>query len=133
MLEEALWYYIGVIVSLTIAVAAYGIASRPHIVKKLTLFTIIGDAVYILLVYLGYTIGATNPPVYPNGSLANPELPSGSALKQFAKTVVDPVPQVLIVTAIVIGLAVFILMVIISIRMVEEKGTLMLNKIDEGE
>jgi len=52
VIEELLWYYIGFTILLTIGFSIYGIAVRPHLVKKMALFTILGDAVYVLLVYL---------------------------------------------------------------------------------
>ncbi|MEO3993206.1 MAG: NADH-quinone oxidoreductase subunit K [Desulfurococcaceae archaeon TW002] len=133
MIEEVLFYYIGLIVSLTIALAIYGVATRPHIVKKMALFTILGDAIYVLLVYLGYRLGSRMPPVYPGGTLENPVFPSSNNIRSFISLSVDPVPQVLIVTAIVIGLATFIMMAIIAIKIAEEKGTLNLRKIELGE
>lgn len=132
MIEEIAWYYIGFTVLLTMAFSAYGMAVKPHIVKKMALFTILGDSVYVLLVFLGYRLNATTPPVYPNGSLENPVLPTGVETRLFAMESVDPVPQVLIVTAIVIGLAVFILMAVIAVKVAGETGTLNLSKIEKG-
>jgi len=132
VIEELAWYYIGFTIVLTLAFSAYGVAVKPHIVKKMALFTILGDAVYALLVYLGFRLNATMPPVYPGGSLENPSFPEGSEIALFAHSSVDPVPQVLIVTAIVIGLAVFILMAVIAVKIASETGSLNLSKIERG-
>lgn len=133
MIEDLLLYYIGLTISLTIAFSIYGVATRPHIVKKMALFTILGDAIYVLLVYLGYRVSSRYPPVYPGGALQNPVFPSRGEVSEFAASSVDPIPQVLIVTAIVIGLATFILMAVIAIRIAEERGTLNLKKIALGD
>jgi multicomponent Na+:H+ antiporter subunit C len=133
VIEEILWYYIGLTVSLTIGFSIYGIASRPHLVKKIALFTILGDAIYMLLVYLGYTLTSTNPPVYPGGSLEKPVFPTQSQLILFASRSVDPLPQVLIVTAIVIGFATLLLLASISIKIAKEYGSLMVTRLKEGE
>jgi multicomponent Na+:H+ antiporter subunit C len=131
VIEEVLWYYIGLMISLTIGFSIYGIASRPHLVKKMALFTILGDAIYVLLVYLGYTLSSSSPPVYPGGSLENPAFPQAHEVSLFSTRSVDPVPQVLIVTAIVIGLAVFILLASISYKIVMEYGSLMSTRLRE--
>lgn len=133
MIDELAWYYIGFTTSLTLAFSVYGLVMRPHIVKKMALFTIVGDAVYVLSVYLGYRITASKPPAYPGGSIENPVLPNSSEVSLFAGLSVDPVPQVLIVTAIVIGLAVFILMAVVALKIAEESGTLILTKVERGE
>lgn len=133
MIEDILLYYIGLTISLTIAFSIYGVATRPHIAKKMALFTILGDAMYVLLVYLGYRVSSRSPPVYPGGTLQNPALPSSQGISGFAASSVDPIPQVLIVTAIVIGLATFILMAVIAIRIAEENGTLNIKKIALGD
>lgn len=133
MIEEALWYYIGFTLTLTIGFSIYGIASRPHLVKKMALFTILGDAIYVLLVYLGYTLSSTTPPVYPGGSLENPVFPEAGQISMFSAGSVDPVPQVLIVTAIVIGLSVLLLLAAISIRIAREYGSLITTKLKEVE
>lgn len=133
MFEEIVWYYIGFTILLTLAFATYGVAVKPHIVKKMALFTIIGDAVYVLLVYLGYRTSASNPPAYPGGSIENPKFPSVNETTSFALLSVDPVPQVLIVTAIVIGLAVFILMAVVALKIAEKHGTLILPKVERGD
>lgn len=127
MIEEILWYLIGTIISATIGFSLYGIARARHLVKKLVFYTILGDSIYVLLVYLGYTLNSRLPPVYPGGSLLNPVFPNSTRLEEFEKATVDPVPQILIITAIVIGLAVFILAATIAIRYVESTGTLILG------
>ncbi|WP_448579245.1 sodium:proton antiporter [Thermosphaera sp.] len=132
MIENVLWYYTGLALSLTIGFSIYGIASRPHLVKKMALFTILGDAIYVLLVYLGYTLSSTTPPVYPGGSIENPVLPMENQISMFSARSVDPVPQVLIVTAIVIGLSVLLLIASISLRIAREYGSLITTKLKEA-
>ncbi|ADV65312.1 Na+/H+ antiporter subunit C [Desulfurococcus mucosus] len=133
-LDAYIWYYIMVTVVFTIAYSLYGVATRPHIVKKLVFITILSDAVYVLLVFMGYRLTASTPPVYPGGTLLNPQLPwNPSEVVSFIARSVDPVPQVLIVTAIVIGLAQLIFLSAIALRIVKATGTFNVNRLEVAE
>ena len=131
MIVEILLYYILATLVATVFIALYGIATRPHIIKKLVMLTIFSDTVEAIAVYLGYRVYASKPPVVPGGVLENYVFPSSSELEEFGSQAVDPVPQVLIVTAIVIGLSVLLFLVVLSIRVAEKYGTFNLDKIEE--
>lgn len=133
IVEEILWYYILVTIVGTAAVGLCGMVCRPHMIKKLVMLTVFADAVEMLAVFIGYRIMATQPPVYPGGVIEVFVFPTQENLTDFAKAAVDPLPQVLIVTAIVIGLAVLLFLVTLSIRAAELFGTQNLNKIEGSE
>jgi multicomponent Na+:H+ antiporter subunit C len=58
-----------------------------------------------------------------------PILNQGEDVAEFARTAVDPLPQALVLTSIVIGLAVTALMVAIALRIYEKYGTFDLSQI----
>ncbi len=132
-IEEFLWYYILFTVLGTAAVGLCGMVCRPHMIKKLIMLTIYSDAIEMLAVLLGYRVLATQPPVFFGGVLEGFTFPTEAELRDFASSAVDPIPQVLIVTAIVIGLAVMLFLVAISIKAAELFGTQNLSKLEVGE
>jgi multicomponent Na+:H+ antiporter subunit C len=133
MIAEVLFYLIVFAVGVTIGVSIYGIIVRPHIVKKLVLLTILTDAANVMAVLFGYYLRATSPPVYPGGSLEGFTFPSSGQLREFSSISVDPIPQVLIVTAIVIGLAELIFLSLVAYNIGVNYKTLMINKLEVEE
>ncbi len=131
MIADLLWTYILTVLVATIVISLYGIVRRPHIIKKLVMFTIFSDTVEILAVFLGYRFKAYRPPVYPGGVIENYVFPSSSDLAEYSEVAVDPVPQVLIVTAIVIGLSVLLFLVVLSMHVAEGFGSFNIDKIEE--
>ncbi|MFA4639717.1 sodium:proton antiporter [Pyrococcus kukulkanii] len=86
----------------TMFIGLYGIARRPSLVKKLIALTIFGDAVNLFVVALGYRlIYPVEPPVLPEWKK--------EVLSSFVAHSVDPLPQALVITAVVIGMAVNVL------------------------
>jgi len=116
-----IWAVIILSLIATIVISLYGIARRPNLVKKLIALTIFGDTANLIVVLLGYRL------IYP---VAPPILPSLSkeALKQFVATAVDPLPQALVITAVVIGMAVNVLIAFAIIQIYRLYGT-----VDAGE
>ncbi len=133
MLEEFLWYYILATLLGLGAVGLCGMICRPHMIKKLLMLTIFSDAIELVAVLVGYRISATQPPVYPGGTFEGFVFPNAQEAAKFANAAVDPIPQVLIVTAIVIGLAVLLFLSTLASQAGEKFGTQNLNKIEEGE
>jgi multisubunit Na+/H+ antiporter MnhC subunit len=60
---------------------------------------------------------------------AAPIVDSGISLEAWSQQSVDPLPQALVLTSIVIGLGVLAMMVTLSIRIHERYGTLDIRKI----
>lgn len=111
-----IWSVIILTLIATIMISLYGISRRPNLVKKLIALTIFGDTANLLVVLLGYRL------IYP---VAPPILPSLSkeALQTFVKTAVDPLPQALVITAVVIGMAVNVLIAFAIVQIHRLYGT----------
>lgn len=121
--------YTAVVLSLyiNIAVCMYGVISKPNLVKKLISFTILQDSINAFLILMGYKLwrpGITlQPPVLLDWN------PTSEALRQFLERAVDPLPQALVLTAIVIGLAVNIFLITITLYAYRHFGTVNMDEI----
>ena len=112
-----LWSVTIVSLIVTLIISVYGIAAKPNLVKKLIALTIFGDTANVLVVLLGYrVIYPVKPPILP--------VWKESALQSFLNTAVDPLPQALVLTAVVIGMAVNILIAFAIIQIYRIYGTL---------
>ncbi len=122
---DALAMYVYVALIATIGIAIYGIVARPNMLKKIICLTILGDTVNVLLVLIGYRyIEKPKPPVIA------PPIPSAESIRYIVEHGVDPLPQALVITAIVINLAVTAFLVALSIRIYREFGTVELDRIE---
>ncbi len=130
-LEAIMWYYILATLMGLGAVGLCGMVCRPHMIKKLLMLTIFSDAIELIAVLAGYRISATQPPVYPGGVIQGFVFPNPQEAANFANSAVDPLPQVLIVTAIVIGLAVLLFLATLASQAGRKFGTQNLNKIEK--
>jgi len=104
------------------AVGLYGVIAKSNIVKKILGLAIFTYAVNILWVLAGYKTGGLAPIISPSDLTADP---SAAATILF----VDPLPQAIVLTAIVIDLAVMALAVSIALRIYEKFGTFDINEI----
>ena len=96
-----------------------GVLTRRNLMKMVIGFSIIDTGVNLLIVALGYLPGRTAPIVNNPKYLAN-----ASNLTVNASKLVDPVPQALVLTAIVIGVGVTALMLSYVIRLYATEKTL---------
>lgn len=91
-------------------ISLYGVFFKPHFTKKVIALTILSDTANTFAIYLGYRRWiegeAPKPPILT--SLEE------SKLAEFVKVAVDPLPQALVLTAIVIGLAVTLFLVFLG-------------------
>lgn len=89
----------------------YGIFFKPHYTKKVISLTILTDTMNTFAIYIGYRrwLEGINPrpPV-----LTTP--PTEDSLMEFVARAVDPLPQALVLTAVVIGLAVTLFLVFLG-------------------
>lgn len=121
--------YTAVIISLyaNIAICIYGVISKPNLVKKLISLTILQDSINAFLILMGYKLwkpGITlQPPVLLDWS------PTPNILRQFLERAVDPLPQALVLTAIVIGLAVNIFLITAILHLYRHFGTVNMDEI----
>ncbi|MEM2021058.1 MAG: sodium:proton antiporter [Zestosphaera sp.] len=100
---------------LNIAISLYGIFARPTLIKKIIALTIFSDTANVLAIAVGYRAWpmTEQPPIPPVLTVSEP---TTSDLNSFLQTAVDPLPQALVLTAIVIGLAVTLFLVFLSLQ-----------------
>ncbi|MDI6756950.1 MAG: sodium:proton antiporter [Endomicrobiia bacterium] len=94
-------------------VGLYGVLVKKNIVKKILGLAIFTYAVNLFFVLIGYKAGGAAP-IFAVGSEAN---------------FVDPLPQAIVLTAIVIDLAILALAVAIALRIYEKHGTFDITEI----
>jgi multicomponent Na+:H+ antiporter subunit C len=97
-----------------LAIGVYAIASKRNLIKVIVGVMIAEYAVNLFLILLGYRMGKGAPILTPGEE---------SAVEAFAAGSVDPLPQALILTSIVIGLGLVALMAAMAIRLHEKYGT----------
>jgi multicomponent Na+:H+ antiporter subunit C len=100
-----------------LVVGLYAIVAKRNVIKIIVGLAILDYAVNLILVLVGYRATKGAPPVAPilTGGMANePALVAGA---------VDPLPQALVLTSIVISLSVTALVVAIGLRLYEKYGT----------
>lgn len=106
-LELMVKFLIMVIVTSIITImglAIYGIFSRPSLIKKIIALTIFVDAANTFAILVGYRL-------LPQYELPIPPVltkipPTPSDIARFVERSVDPLPQALVITAIVISLSI---------------------------
>ncbi len=97
----------------------YCLVAKKNIIKKIIGIVIIEYAVNIFLILIGWRKGGIAP-----------ILTKDMAPSELVKYGVDPLPQALVLTSIVIGLGVLALMVSISLRLYEKYKTFDMSKIN---
>lgn len=97
-------------ISLIFGAGIYLLLSR-HLLRMLFGISLISAAANLVILISG-RLGATSPPIIPEGATS---LPEGAA---------NPLPQALILTAIVIGFALSALLISLLLRTWQSTGTL---------
>ena len=95
-------------------VGLYGLITRRKLIKIVISLSIMEFSIFILLVLIGYIDGGIAP-IVPE-KIINP-------------TYVDPLPQAMVLTAIVIGLATTAMLMAIAIRLYRKYGTFDIREI----
>ena len=103
---------------LLILVGLYGVVVSRQTVKIVISLLIMQHGVHLLLLLIGYRDDGM-PPI----------VDSGETIRSFAGLAVDPLPQALVLTSIVIGLGVLALMVALCVRLYERYGTFDITEI----
>ncbi len=106
-------YYIGSISLILIGI--YTVLTKKNLIKIVIGLSIMDSGVNLLFISIGYVKDATAP-IFSTPALT-------------ADKMVDPVPQALVLTAIVIGLAVTAVALALVIRLYDHHKTLNINKI----
>ena len=106
-----------------IGLGIYAVIAKSHLVKKILGIAIIEYAVNLFLILIGYRHGGIAPIVSKAMHEKN--------FDYFIANTVDPLPQVLVLTAIVIGLGTLALMVAIALKLYEKYGTFDMSEIKQ--
>ncbi len=101
-------------------VGLYAVIVKKNVVKIVLGVAIMEYAVNLFLILLGYQKQGI-PPIASEGMNA----------ADLAARSVDPLPQALVLTSIVIGLGILAMMVVICIRLYERYGTFDLTKMNK--
>ncbi|HOK56751.1 MAG TPA: sodium:proton antiporter [bacterium] len=99
-------------------IGIYGMMAKKNIIKMIIGMNIIGYAVNLFFIVLGYKSGGIQPILVP-----------GMDIKEFVERAVNPLPQALVLTSIVIDLSIICFLAALSIRIYEKYGTFDLEKI----
>ena len=104
-------------------IGVFGIISQRNLIKIIISISIVEYAVNLLLILIGYRSDGTAPIMTERGmdSLT------------FAQRSVDPLPQAMVLTSIVIGLGVMALMVTMALRIYHVYGTYDIREIFNSE
>ena len=100
---------------LVILIGIYAVLVKKNLIKIVIGLSIVDSGVNLLLISIGYVKNGTAP------IFSRPDLT--------ASQMVDPVPQALVLTAIVIGLGVTAVALALVIRLYDRHKTLNINKI----
>lgn len=92
----------------------YGVITRRNLVKIAISLSIMEFSIFLFFALIGYVEGGVAPIVDP----ADP-----------ARTYVDPLPQAMVLTAIVIGLATTAMLMAVIIRIYRKYGTFDIREI----
>ncbi len=97
-----------------LAVGLYAVLAKRNLIKIIVGMAIVEYALNMLFILFGYRYNGRSPILEASQEVRN---------------IVDPLPQALILTAIVIGLATTALMVAVAVRIHEKYGTFDITKI----
>jgi multicomponent Na+:H+ antiporter subunit C len=100
-----------------ILIGLYIMAAKKNLIKVIIGLSFFETGINVLLIAAGYIRGGSAP------IFSQPDVQAGK--------MVDPTPQALVLTAIVIGVAVLALALALAVRLYEHHGTLNLRKIRE--
>ena len=103
-----------------ILIGLYGALSNRNILRMIVAFAVANTGVNLVLVSVGYMKGRTAP-------ILNDAVPAAEA----AQRIIDPVPQALVLTAIVIGVGVTALMLAYAYKLFKTRGTLDISRYTE--
>lgn len=96
-----------------ILIGLYGALTRTNLMHMIVAFTVADSGVNLVIVSIGYMHGRTAP-------ILDANVPPAEALQR----IIDPVPQALVLTAIVIGLGVTALMLAYAYRLYRARKSL---------
>ncbi len=95
---------------------AWGMVGKDNLIKKVIGLNLFNSAIVILFIYLGSRSGSTAPIMEEN----------------IRAVPVDPLPQALMLTAIVIGICLTALALSLILRIYHRHGTLSISRIEDS-
>lgn len=98
---------------LLLVIGLWGIISQRNIIRMIISFSIIDTSIHLLLVSIGYIRNRTAP-------IIDETVTRNEAVSQ----VTDPVPQALVLTAIVIGVGITALLLTYALKLYRQHKTL---------
>jgi len=101
-----------ILCTILLLLGIYGVIAKKNLVKIVIGLFIIEYAVNLMLILVGYREGGSAPIVTDAGNAARE-----------AAVFVDPLPQALVLTSIVIGLGLSALVISLCLRLYEKYGT----------
>ena len=105
--------------ALFVIIGIYCVKKKKNAIKKVMGLGIVTIGIHLLLITIGYREGGINPIINPENLLA------------FSHYSVDPIPQALVLTSIVIDLSITALALSSIITIYEKKKTLNTKKMKE--
>jgi len=103
-----------------ILIGFYGALTQRNLLRIIVAFTVAHSGVNLVIVAIGYLPGRTAP-------ILDAAVPAAEAVAR----IIDPLPQALVLTAIVIGVGVTALMLAFAYRMHARTGSLDIGKFTE--
>lgn len=122
IINQILILYTFYVLVATTGISLYGITMKPHLTKKIISVTIFSDSINVLAIFLGFKTNSIPPEI---------ELNEQEHMLSIISRTVDPLYQALVLTAIVIGLAITLFLIFVSLQLYRLYGTLDLRKIKE--
>ena len=98
-------------------VGLWGIISQRNIIKMIISFSILDTSVHLLLVAIGYIRNRTAPIIDSSVNKLNA-----------ANEITDPLPQALVLTAIVIGVGITALLLTYALKLFRQNSSLEINQ-----
>lgn len=105
---------IWILICAIFVVGLWGITHKANMVKKVMGLSIANSAIILLFVHYG-SLSGTTAPIEGSGA-----------------PMVDPLPQALMLTAIVVGVCVMSLALVIIYRLYQRFGTLDIRRVERG-
>ncbi|MDO8989510.1 MAG: NADH-quinone oxidoreductase subunit K [Sideroxyarcus sp.] len=105
---------------LLILIGFYGALTNRNLLRMIVAFSIADTGINLVIISVGYLPGRTAP-------ILDTTVTAAAA----AARIIDPVPQALVLTAIVIGVGVTALMLAYTLKLYEKKRTLDIAKFTE--
>jgi len=97
-------------------VGLYGVLTRRNMIKIVIGFSVMQISLFLFIALTGYVDGGIAPIIKEDNETA---------------VYVDPLPQAMVLTAIVIGLATTAMLLAIAIRIYKKYGTFDIRKVNE--